>query len=86
MNDVGVSDHAIIRFLERTGDLSKKIKSIKDIVIKGKEIEPKRKIMKLLNNECKESKYYTNYNMVAVVESGRIVTVYRYNEKEWVKV
>ena len=80
---IRVSDHAIIRYLERAGGYDAKANRIRSIIAFGAEIKPKNRLRKLLNNNFKHARYFHKNGLVVVLESGTAVTVYKYNAEDW---
>jgi len=86
-----VSEHAIDQHFKRFGgkqNQEKKIgkaNKIRKIIAFGEEIEPKSKMMKLLNNNCVNTKYFLLGGIVAVYANNIVVTVYKYDSSRWKK-
>ena len=89
MTDLFITGHAHDRYMERFGGTNS-IKSIKrrentmrKAVAWGVEIKPVEEWRVLLKHKFKNVKYCLYRNIVAVVENGRVVTVYGYDRKKW---
>lgn len=78
-----VTDHAIIRRLERTNSRFHHEQKLLKIVAFGKVVAPKNKLRKLLNNEFREAAYYTDGSLVVVVSDKAVVTCYQWKPADW---
>lgn len=80
---ISVTDHAILRRLQHTNSRWGQETKILRIIMEGEEIEPKRKLAKLLNNKFADARYYERGGLVAVVANMKVVTVYPYTQGNW---
>jgi len=84
-----VSEHAINQYFKRfggkvsEGKRAGKANKIRKIIAFGREIKPKNKMMKLLNNKCVNAKYFQYGGIVAVYADDAVVTVYKYEADKW---
>ncbi len=85
-----VSEHAINQHFKRFGGKPSegkrvgKANKIRKVIAFGREIKPKNKMMKLLNNNCTKAKYFQYGGIVAVYADDVVVTVYKYNADKWI--
>ncbi len=86
---IKVSEHAIEKHFERFGGnrtadkRQVKINSMRKVVAFGRRLEPKSKMMKLLNNSCVKAQYYNLGGVVVVLANDTIVTAYKYVADKW---
>lgn len=80
---MNVSDHAVLRHLERTGGMEARHNRVRKLVAFGKEIYPRDRLRKLLNHNCQIDRYYLKDDLVAVVSNDTVVTVYKFEPEKW---
>ena len=91
-NPLFITKHAHDRYIERFGGLNtvkskeKRKNTIRKVVAFGMLIRPLDEIRVYLNNNCKDVEYRLYRNIIAVVENGRVVTVYNYRANQWQRV
>jgi len=78
--ELKITDHCIMRYIERSNIIERHKKKIKRIVECGIRIKPKYSTIKLINNGFKDAEYYMFGGLVAVVVKRAVVTVFSYNK------
>jgi len=71
-----ITDHALLRGLERFGGRTKLEGKIRRIVAFGKVLEKSSPLIELLNHNYKKAKHYMLAERIAVVVDNKVVTVY----------
>ena len=79
LDDLYVTDHAVIQFMNRTNARAAKENRLRGIIAFGEEVFPKDNFKKLMNNKFKQARYFQRGGFVAVVVEQRVVTCYRYD-------
>jgi hypothetical protein len=86
-NTVAISDHAIVRYLERKNDprLLQAKHEIKAIVESGVEVKPSDSLRRLLRHGIKETRYFLRKKSIVVVRDGLAITVLdaKKDQNEW---
>lgn len=80
-----VTDHALLRYLKRTGgDVSRRNK-VRGIVAFGQQVKPKSDIAELrkILDHKRKAKYYLRGAWLAVVVDDTVVTVYETRPEWW---
>ena len=81
-----ISDHAVIRYLERTGSMDKiKEKITNGMVSNTAIIKPVNSVANAMTNKYRPTKtlHSRGTNLVYVIRENTLVTVIGYNEKLW---
>jgi len=84
-NNIYITDHAKAKCIERFNISTKKtthIRRVENIILEivgcGVELKPKINVVKLINNNYKDARYFMFRNKIAVLDELRVVTVYEY--------
>lgn len=80
-----VTDHAMARYLTRTGGDRAIRGEIRRIVEEGRQIVSRVPVLKLLNNNFEDADYYELDGVVAVVSGSpaSVLTVMSYDKSKW---
>lgn len=85
MATIKVHRHAVNRFMERSGctDFQEAFERVVEMFTKATPIEPRSRVIKLLNNNCKPADYFCFAQWIFVVVDGVVKTCYERRKGRW---
>jgi len=82
-----ITNHSIIRYLERTENLLSVKEKITKIIKEGELVKPRNEASIIINNGFKICDYYRHGGLIAVVtKEGSVLTVMRSRKGQYKKV
>lgn len=82
-----ITNHSIIRYLERTGNISGVKEKIERITKEGELVKPRNEASIIINNRFRICDYYRYGGLIAVVnKNGVILTVMRSRKGQYKKI